>query len=87
MAKKKKLAKLLDAVSDLLRDDPPKAKKLKKTRALERFIGKLEKRRRELQAQVSEARKHGKTAKRRAAQVERLEKQIKKARKILAEMN
>ena len=84
--KKRKLANLVDAVSAILGKDPPAAGKLKKAKALERFIGKLEDRRRDIAVEVDHARKKGREATKRSRQVEKLDKQIKKANKILASM-
>ena len=81
--KKKRLQKLVDAVSAIL-GDQQKAKTLKKTEALERFIEKLEDRHGEMEKELSRGSLQGKAAKERSRQVTDLGKQIKKAQKILA---
>lgn len=82
---KKRLQGLVDAVSAILGDDQ-KAKKLRKVKALESFIGKLEKKERDLEKELSGSSLKGKLAKEKSRQVETLGKQIKKAWKILADM-
>lgn len=84
-AKKKRLKNLVDAVSSIL-GDSEKAKKLKKADALESFIGKLEKKHREMVGELSSGAVTGKAAKEKSRQAQSLERQIKKARKILADM-
>lgn len=84
-AKKKRLKKLVDAVSSIL-GDTTKAKKLKKAEALEGFIGKLEKKHREMLAELSSGAVTGKAAKEESRRAESLGRQIKKAKKLLADM-
>ncbi len=86
MAKqKKRLRRLVEAVSAIL-GDQQKAKKLKKAEALERFISKLQDKRREMEGEIEKGSLDGKAAKEKTRQAESLGKQIKKARKILAAM-
>jgi predicted RNase H-like nuclease (RuvC/YqgF family) len=82
---KKRLQGLVDAVSAILGDDQ-EAKKLRKVKALERFIGKLENKERDLDKELSKDSLKEKVAREKSRQVETLGKQIKKARKILADM-
>ena len=83
--RKKRLKNLVESVSSIL-GDQQKAKKLRKAKALERFIGKLEDKHRELERELKKGPLSDKAAKDRARQAGSLGKQIKKARKILAEM-
>ena len=83
--KKKRLRKLAEAISEILGDEQ-KAKKLKKAKALERFIAKLEDKHREMKREIQKGSPDGKAAKERARQADSLGKQIKKAKKILADM-
>lgn len=83
---KKRLKKLVAAVSEIL-GDQKKAKKLKKAEALERFIGKLEDKHREMESARSKGTLEGKAAEEQAHKTESLAKQIRKARKILSDMN
>lgn len=83
--KKKRLKKLVDAVSAIL-GDSEKAKKLKKSEALESFIGKLEDRRSAFDKEISKGSLAGKELKEKSRKSELLSKQIKKAKKILSDM-
>ena len=83
--KKKRLKKLAEAISEILGDEQ-KAKKLKKAKALKRFIAKLEDKHREMEREIEKGSLDAGTAKERARQAESLGKQIKKAKKILADM-
>ena len=83
--KKKRLKKLAEAISEILGDDQ-KAKKLKKAKVLEQFISKLEDKHREMEREIEESSLGGKAANDRAHQAHSLGKQIKKAKKILADM-
>ncbi len=86
MAKKqKRLTKLVEAVSAIL-GDQERAKRLRKTKALDRFIGKLEAKHREMEKELSKGGLSGKDAKGRSRDLEGLGKQVKKAKKILADM-
>ena len=84
--KKKKLKKLVEAVSAIL-GDQQKAKTLKKTEALESFIEKLKDRHGEMEKELSQGSLKGDAAEERSRQVAELGKQIKKAEKILAKRN
>lgn len=83
--KKKRLESFVDAVSAIL-GDQEKAKKLKKAKALKRFIAKLEDRQRDIEKEIAKGDLSGKSLKTRSRQAENLEKQIKKGRKILSDM-
>lgn len=83
---KKRLKKLVAAVSTIL-DDQTEAKKLKKAEALERFIVKLEAKHREMAATRAAGSLDPKEREEHAYQAKNLAKQIKKARKILADIN
>ena len=83
--KKKRIRKLVEAVSAIL-GDQMKAKKLKKAKALQRFIAKLKDRHREMEKELSQGSLQGTAAKEKARQAADLAKQIGKAEKILAEM-
>ena len=83
--KKKKLKKLVDAVSAIL-GDTEKAKKLKKSEALESFIKKMEDRQISIETEIFEGSLEGKELKLETKKVALLTKQIKKARKLLADM-
>ncbi len=80
-AKKKRLQKLVESVSAILGDEH-KAKKLRKAKSLERFIAKMEDKKRELDRKSSK----GKEGKERARLSEALAKQIRKAKKILEDL-
>ena len=82
----RRLEKLVDAVSQILGDDH-KARKLKKAKALERFISKLEDRRAEIERELKRRRAKGKGTDEQAEKSKSLHKQIKRAKKILAEMD
>jgi len=82
MGQKKKLGSIIDAVKSILGEEV-KVKKLKKVRAFESFIEKLE----EKEAALKLALLEGDAASRKTAekQLAILTKQIKKAQKILEE--
>ena len=82
MGQKKKLGSIIDAVKSILGEDV-KVKKLKKVRALESFIEKLE----EKEAALKSTLHNGDNASQKNAekQLAILKKQIKKAQKILEE--
>ena len=84
-AKKKRLKKLVDAVSALL-GDQQKAKKLRKSEALARFIAKLEAAHKEMEKELEKKSLKGSAAKEKARRAESLAKQIRKAKRLLAEM-
>lgn len=84
-AKKKRLARFVDAVSDIL-GNGKSAKKLRKAEALERFLAKLEDKQSEIARDLSKGRVKGKDADKKKKQAHLLEKQIKKGRKLLADM-
>ena len=86
MAKKKRLKKLVDAVSGIL-DGDHKAKKLRKARALGRFIEKLESKKGELEKEIASGGCKGKEAEEKNDQIRLLTKQIQKGRKILEDMS
>lgn len=82
---KKRLKKLVAAVSTIL-DDQTEARKLKKAEALERFIVKLEDKHREMEAHRQAGAPDPKQLEEHADRAKSLAKQIKKARKILADI-
>lgn len=82
---KKRLQRIVDAVSAILGDEE-EVKKLRKVKALERFIGKLEARERELAGKASAGARKGKEARQTSRHVGILQKQIKKASDLLVEM-
>lgn len=84
-ATKKRLKKLAEAVSAIL-GDTEKAKQLKKSKALERFIGRLEDRQRELERDLEKGSVEDRKLKETSKKHKMLTKQIKKARKILSDM-
>ena len=83
--KKKRLKNLVEAVSAIL-GDQQKAKKLKKAKALKRFIAKLEDKHRSMERELEKDSPDTQVVDELARQAESLGKQIKKARKILADM-
>ena len=83
--KKKRLKKLADAVSSIL-GDTEKAKKLKKKRAMEGFVAKLEDKHRQMEEELESGSLKGKASKESSRKAQSLGRQIKKARKILADM-
>ena len=86
MAKqKKRLAKLVEAVSTILGSDQ-KARKLRKAKALARFIEKLEIKKAEIEKEIASEKVKGKEAEEKEDQVRLLTKQIRKGKKILADM-
>ena len=90
-ATKKRLKKLVTAVSEILGDPreakkAKKLKKLKKAKALDRFIAKLEDRHREMENELFDGALEGKAAEEHAGKTKSLAKQIGKAKKILEGM-
>lgn len=83
---KKRLKKLVAAVSTIL-DDQTEAKKLKKAEALERFIVKMEEKHREMEARRAAGSVDPKQLEEHVERAKSLAKQIKKARKILADIH
>ncbi len=83
--KNKRLKKLVEAVSAIL-GDQQKAKKLKKRKALERFILKLKDRHAEMEMELEQGSLEAAAAKERSRQAADLGKQIRKAEKILAKI-
>jgi hypothetical protein len=84
-AKKKRIRDLVEAVSAIL-GDQKKAKKLKKAKALQRFIVKLKDKHREMEEELALNSFQGNAAKEKSRQAAVLAKQIGKAEKILADM-
>ena len=82
---KKRLAKMVEAVSSVLGSDH-KAHKLRKTKALARFIEKLEIKKAEIEKEIDSKKVKGKEAEEKKDQVRLLTKQIRKGKKILADM-
>jgi hypothetical protein len=86
MAKqKKRLAKMVEAVSTIMGSDH-KARKLRKAKALARFIEKLGIKKAEIENEIASEKVKGKEAEEKEDQVRLLTKQIKKGKKILADM-
>lgn len=84
-AKKKRLKNLVEAVAAIL-GDQQKAKKLKKAKALDRFIAKLDDKHRSMEKELKKDSPKTEAVSELARQAESLGKQIKKAKKILADM-
>ena len=84
-AKKKRIRRLVEAVSAIL-GDQTKAKKLKKVKALQRFIVKLKDKHQEMEKELAQDSFQGNAAKEKSRQAAALAKQIRKAEKILADM-
>ena len=85
MGKRQKLTKLASAVTGILGDEV-KGKKLKKGKALKRFIKKMEARRKEIVNELDKGNLKKEREKLLKDHLETLDKQLKKARKILSEM-
>lgn len=88
MAKReKRINRIVEAVQSIIGDDV-KRKKLKKAKALESFIGKMEKKKAELKKQLTKER--GDLSDKRIKELERnvktLDKQIDKAEHLLKEL-
>ncbi len=84
-SKNRRLEKLVEAVATVL-GDRQKAKKLRKAKALARFVAKLEDKHREMERELAKGSLDGKAGKEKAHQAQRLDKQITRAKKLLAEM-
>ena len=84
--KKKRLSALVEAVTEIL-GSSPKAKKLKKAKALGRFIDKLEGKLAEIENDISTGELSDEEREAKSHQVKGLTKQIKKAKKILLSMS
>jgi len=86
VTRKKRLKRIVSAVKDILGDDV-KSKKLKKARALKRFIEKMQDKRQVISKEVNKGKvKKGKEKELRR-NIETLNKQIKKAKKVLEQIN
>ena len=85
MGYKKRLEKITDAVEGIL-GSSVKAKKLKKIKALQRFIEKMESKRGEISQELEQEGLAPKLRDEKARHLETLDKQIRKANKVLAEM-
>ena len=85
MGKQQKLTKLANAVTGILGDEV-KGKRLKKGKALKRFIKKMEARRKEIVAELEKGGLKKDREKLLKNHLETLDKQLKKAQKILSEM-
>ena len=85
MGYKKKLARIADAVEGIV-GNSVKAKKLKKVKALNRFINKMETKRAEISAELLLDELTAETRERGQRHLETLDKQINKANKILDQM-
>ena len=85
MGKKQKLTHLVDVVKALMGDDID-SKKLRKKKALKRFINKMVERRTALKKRGDNAKSGSDKQKTCLKHVKILEKQIKKARKILDDL-
>ena len=86
MGQKKKLSNIADAVQGILGDEVKK-KKLKKAKALRRFIKKMEARREEINDELKQGGLKKNREKMLGNHLETLDKQIKKAERILKEMD
>jgi len=85
MGERKKLAKIIDAVKGIVGDDIEN-KKLKKTQAIESFIEKMEEKEIEITAELENGGLDEETAIILQRHLKTLEKQLKKTRKLLVEM-
>ena len=85
MGYKKKLSRIADAVEGIL-GNSVKAKKLKKVKALNRFIDKMESKRAEISAELLLDELAAESRELKQRHLETLDKQIKKANKILDQM-
>ena len=85
MGQRKKLSQISNAVTGILGGEI-KGKKLKKEKALKRFIKKMEARRKEIKKELDKGGLKNGREKLLRDHLDTLDKQIEKARKILAEM-
>jgi hypothetical protein len=85
MGQKKKLGKIASVVESIL-GDPVRTKKLKKAKALRSFITKMESKRHELSKELESDKLDKDSRSRLERHVETLDKQIKKANKIIDDM-
>ena len=85
MGQRKKLSRIASAVTGILGDEI-KGKELKKGKALKRFIKKMEARREEIIDELDGGTIKEEREKLLREHLETLEKQLKKARKILSDM-
>ena len=85
MGKQKELSKIAGAVQHIL-GDKVKKKKLKKDKALKRFIKKMEARRKDVKGELDKGGLKKEREKLLRAHLDTLDKQITKAKKILSEM-
>ena len=85
MGKRQKLTKIANAVTGILGDEV-KGKKLKKGKALKRFIKKMEARRKEIKDELEKGDLKKDREKLLRDHLETLDKQIKKAHKLLDAM-
>ncbi len=85
MGKGKELSKIAGAVEHIL-GDKVKKKKIKKDKALKRFIKKMENRRKEVKKELDKGGLKNEREKLLRDHLDTLDAQIKKASKILAEM-
>lgn len=85
MAKQQKLSKIAEAVKGIL-GNGVKKKKLKKVKALKSFIGKMEARRKEIKKELDKGGLKKDREKLLTRHLGTLDKQIKKAKRILKEM-
>ena len=85
MGQRKKLSKITNAVTGILGGEI-KGKKLKKGKALKRFIKKMEARRQEIKDELDKGGLKKEREKLLRNHLETLDKQIKKARKVLGAM-
>jgi L-lactate utilization protein LutB len=82
MGKKKRLSKIAEAVESIL-GDPIKAKKLKKRKALEAFIQKMESKHREITDELERDELSDETRKLKTRHLGTLDEQLKKAKRLL----
>ncbi len=85
-ATKKRLTKIIDAVAAIVGPDHS-AKKLRKSKALKRFIEKLDETRRSKEKQIASGKLKKKEQAELSKQVEELAKQIQKAKKVLDDLS
>ncbi len=85
MGRKKRLDHMVDAVQGIL-GSSVKKKKLKKAKAMKRFIEKMESTRKQLQEELKSGHIDSDRKKLLTRHIETLDKQLKKAGKILKEM-
>lgn len=86
MTRKKRLKRIVSAVKDILGNEV-KTKKLKKARALKRFIEKMQHRTKIIRKALDVGKLKKGREKELQRNLETLNKQIKKAKKILKQMN